>query len=190
MARCNEQQGQGPRLDPAHRAPRGLLPPGAPDDGQGDRDRAARCAHRPSPATIDAALRLLRWPLSPAARAAQFQHGRDRRHRRFQGPPPPQPSPPSPPPLLSPSLPPSPTLPSVGTRGRVSKAPFGPKIQNLGTFLEISHVVQIAVALHGCPVANCCLVLTRAICVTGVRHSSCLCSCWCLSRGGTHTVCR
>ena len=164
MARCNEQQGQGPRLDPAHRAPRGLLPPGA-DDGQGDRDRAARCAHRPSPATIDAALvRLLRWPLSPAARAAQFQHGRDRRHRRFQGPPPPQPSPPSPPPLLSPSLPPSPTLPSVGTRGRVSKAPFGPKIQNLGTFLEISHVVQIAVALHGCPVANCCLVLTSNMC--------------------------
>ena len=29
---------------------------------------------------------------------------------------------------------------------------------------------------------------TYAICVTGVRHSSCLCSCLCLSRGGTHTV--
>ena len=29
---------------------------------------------------------------------------------------------------------------------------------------------------------------TYAICVTGVRHSSCLCSCLCLSWGGTHTV--
>ena len=40
------QRGQGTRLGPAHRAPRGLLRPGAVD-GQGDRDLVGRCAPHP-----------------------------------------------------------------------------------------------------------------------------------------------
>ena len=72
---------------------------------------------------------------------------------------------------------------------RASKAARTP----LGFRSEVKLLSQVnspRVALHGCPVANCCSVLisNTAVCVTGVRHSSCLCSCLCLSRGGTHTV--
>ena len=51
----NQRRGQGTRLGPAPRAPRGLLRPGAVD-GQGDRDRVGRCApHPPSRACCDLA---------------------------------------------------------------------------------------------------------------------------------------
>ena len=45
------------------------------------------------------------------------------------------------------------------------------------------------VALHGCPVANCCSVLTSNMCHGCQAQFVFVFSCWCLSRGGTHTVC-
>ena len=92
----NQRRGQGTRLGPAPRAPRGLLRPGAVD-GQGDRDRVGRCApHPPSRARSSHRTHVVFAP--PACARPATTSTVD-----FQGPPLPQPSPPSPPSPLPPS---------------------------------------------------------------------------------------
>ena len=62
----NQQRGQGTRLGPAPRAPRGLLHPRAVD-GQGDRDRVGRCAPHPPSRARSGPAHMQYWsrPLAP-----------------------------------------------------------------------------------------------------------------------------